>query len=219
MVTPPMFTASMVASDRAHPEDAVRVVEGDAVTALVVADGAGGIAGGARAAQLVIESFAAAMTNVSGAPPTSEGWCRFLAQLDEQLSRDAAAGESTAVVASVHEGVVVGASVGDSEAWLVSADERRVLTAAQLKARLGSSRAAPVGFETTMVPDSVMLAATDGLFRSVPVDAICSALRGSASPAELVALARSRSGKLYDDVGLIIVASPCGTTLTRQRGG
>jgi serine/threonine protein phosphatase PrpC len=105
-----MFTASLVASDRAHPEDAVLVIENDAVTALVVADGAGGIAGGARAAQLVIESFAAAMADAFAAPPTSPSWCRFLRRLDEQLSRDAAAGEATAVVASIHEGVVVGAS-------------------------------------------------------------------------------------------------------------
>ncbi|MBK6918620.1 MAG: SpoIIE family protein phosphatase [Deltaproteobacteria bacterium] len=216
-----MFTASLVASDRAHPEDAVLVIENDAGTALVVADGAGGIAGGARAAQLVIASFAAAMADAFGAPPTSQSWCRFLCQLDEQLARDAAAGEATAVVASIHEGVVVGASVGDSEAWLVSSAERRDLTAAQQKARLGSNRASPVGFEATVVPDSIMLAATDGLFRSAPADAICSALRGSPSPspAKLVALARSSSGKLYDDVGLVVVASMCGTALACQRGG
>lgn len=45
------------------------VIENDAVTALVVSDGAGGIVGGARAAQLVIESFACAMADAFAAPP------------------------------------------------------------------------------------------------------------------------------------------------------
>ena len=146
------------------------------------------------------------MRNVSPAVVTPDGWCRFLLQLDERVKRDPDAGESTAVVAMVCDGRVMGASVGDSEAWMVARDgSYEVLTSGQYKPRLGSGRATPVGFEGT-VSDSVIIAATDGLFHAASADAICSALRASPTPERLVTLARSRSGKLYDDVGIVVVS-------------
>jgi len=57
------------------------------------------------------------------------------------------------------------------------------------------------------VTKSVVLAATDGLFHAAQANAICSVLLEDPTPEKLVALARSRSGKLYDDVGLVIVSS------------
>ena len=61
-----------------------------------------------------------------------------------------------------------------------------------------------MGFRATVM-NTVILAATDGLFRAAQADTIRSALLGAPTPETLVALARSRSGKLYDDVGLVIV--------------
>src|SRR5690606_33522593 len=80
---------------------------------------AAGLGGGARAAHLVVERFEAVMKNVSSAEATSEMLCSFLRELDGRIQRDPDAGESTAVVAVILDGQVVGASVGDSEAWMV----------------------------------------------------------------------------------------------------
>ncbi len=173
--------------------------------AFVVADGAGGLGGGARAAELAAAGFESLIQEMSPGEVTPEVWCELLAQLDAKLERDPDAGESTAVVAIIHEHRVVGASVGDSEAWVVVPNgAREILTSGQHKARLGSGRATPVGFRTT-VAEGVLLAATDGLFHAANPDTIRAALLGTPTPEALVALARSRSGKLYDDVGLVVV--------------
>jgi serine/threonine protein phosphatase PrpC len=206
MVSTSISVASLVASDRSTPEDAVRVVQADAITGFIVADGAGGLGGGARAAHLVVETLEGMMRSVGRATVTPASWCQFLLELDDRLLRDADAGESTAVVAAIRDGLVTGASVGDSEAWLVTRGECQVLTSGQQRLRLGSGRAVPVGFETAVVNDSMIVAATDGLFHAARADAICAVLRTAPTPERLVALARSRSGKLYDDVGIVIVA-------------
>ncbi len=197
---------SCVESDRAAPEDVVRVVQTAETVAFAVADGAGGLGGGARAARLVVEGFEGVVGEMAPGDATPELWCEFLVRLDAQLQRDSDAGESTAVVAVLRDHEVVGASVGDSEAWVMGRDGAcEVLTSGQQKSRLGSGRANPVGFRAT-VTNAVVLAATDGLFHAAPADTIRALLRGAPTPEELVALARSRSGKLYDDVGLVIVA-------------
>jgi serine/threonine protein phosphatase PrpC len=206
LVSTSISIASGVVSDRSTPEDAVRVLQTDDRTAFVVADGAGGLGGGARAAHLVVEGFEDVMKNVSPAEATAEMLCSFLRELDGRVQYDPDAGESTAVVAAILDGRVVGASVGDSELWMIAGDgSYEVLTSGQHKSRLGSGRAAPVGFQT-MVGNSVIIAATDGLFHAAPAHSICSVLRDAPTPEKLVALARSRSGKLYDDVGIVLVS-------------
>lgn len=205
LVTGILSLASGVASDRAIPEDAVRVLQTDELVAFVVADGAGGLGGGARAARLVVEAFEKTISRGSSNGATPEMWCEFLLRLDAEVLRDSDAGESTAVVAVVRDNEVVGASVGDSEAWVVGSDDTwEIITSAQHKSRLGSGRASPVGFRTT-VRNGILLAATDGLFHAARADAIRAALLGAPTPEKLVASARSRSGKLYDDVGVVVV--------------
>jgi len=201
-----MNIISHVESYRSAPEDFVHVFQHDQLAAFVVADGAGGVGGGARAAQLVVRAFEDEIGGLSASRATPEMWCEFLLRLDGQIERDSDAGESTAVVVVVRDNEVVGASVGDSEAWVVVRDgNHEVLTSGQHKSRLGSGRANPVGFRAT-VANSVIIAATDGLFNYAPAEAIRSVLRATPTPENLVALARSRSGKLYDDVGLVIVS-------------
>lgn len=196
---------SCVESDRAAPEDAVRVLQTPEAVAFVVADGAGGVGGGARAARLVVEGFNGVIAEMAQEDATPERWCEFLVRLDGELLRDPDAGESTAVVAVVSDNQVVGASVGDSEAWAMGPDGTcEVLTSGQQKSRLGSGRVHPVGFRATVI-NRVLLAATDGLFHAAQADSIRTALLSAPTPEKLVALARSRSGKLYDDVGLVIV--------------
>lgn len=90
---------------------------------VVLADGAGGTAGGARAADLVV-----ARALALSAPP--DDCCSFLLSLDRELEQDVGCGMTTVVLAFVARSVH-GASVGDSEAWLVMDSDVIDLTAAQ----------------------------------------------------------------------------------------
>src|SRR5262245_23651542 len=85
---------------------------------VVVADGAGGSGGGGRAAQAVCDGAA---VEFRGGRAT-DAWAARLRRIDLQLRDAGQGGLSTAVVAEISEGQVVGASVGDSGAWLVSDD-------------------------------------------------------------------------------------------------
>jgi serine/threonine protein phosphatase PrpC len=89
---------------------------------LVVADGAGGTGRGAHAADAVVklvkERSDAGVLDVLG----------LLRDCDLNLAREAAGGETTAVVAVVDDKGVAGASVGDSEAWLLEPSRHVDLT-------------------------------------------------------------------------------------------
>jgi serine/threonine protein phosphatase PrpC len=77
----------------------------------VLADGAGGTAGGADAAEAIIAS-AERFAQSADLDPT-----HLLETLDRQLCN---VGQSTAVIALVSEDQIWGASVGDSGAWLLN---------------------------------------------------------------------------------------------------
>lgn len=170
-----------------------------------MADGAGGLGGGAVAARLVVEGVERLIREQGLSQVTTRRLCALHSRLDAELQQDSSAGESTAVVAVVRNDEILGASVGDSGAWVMRPDGAcEVLTDGQYKWRLGSGRAKPLAFRATVV-NSVVLAATDGLFRAAQPESIRRALQASPTPERMVELARSRSGKLYDDVGLVIL--------------
>lgn len=198
--------AGRVMEDRA----AVYPIQGGVV--LVVADGAGGLAGGGAAADWVIRAVAAQARDLGDALNATLVWTDLLARVDGEIARGSRAGETTAVVALLTAGGVVGATVGDSGVALYRPDGSvLLLTEAQLphrKRRLGSGRAAPTSFECREV-DGVLVLGTDGLFDYAPDDVIGATLRGAhASPAEaLVSCVRLSSGALRDDVA-VVVARP-----------
>lgn len=193
-----MNVSSAVVSDRAHPEDRVAVLPAGRGHRFVVADGAGGLGGGGRAAELVVAAL----------DQDPEDWCAWLSRLDIAVAADANAGESTSVVGAVYAGRILGASVGDSEAWVIDSTSVHRLTEHQHRARLGSGEAMPVAFEGMLVPDSALVVASDGLFRGASADAIVDAVRTGADARELAEVARGRSGRLYDDVGIVVVRAP-----------
>src|SRR5690606_20334573 len=100
-----------VAAARGSDQDRARVVEAPNELVVVVADGAGGTRNGETAAQAIVDA-------VGGRAGTSQDWCSLLEELDRDQRR-LGHGQSTAVIVSIGGGVLSGASVGDSSAWLV----------------------------------------------------------------------------------------------------
>ena len=176
---------------------------------VVVADGAGGLSGGGRAADLVVERVEGAVRGGGLEPENGQGFVDLLLDLDHQVERDAEAGETTAVVLVITASGVVGASCGDSEASLVTSTYYDVLTTDQhRKRRIGSSRALPVAFERDGLGKGVLVIGTDGLFAFARPEAVCATVRAVAfdevGPG-LVRLVRSRAGNLADDVAVVVV--------------
>jgi serine/threonine protein phosphatase PrpC len=155
------FTASD--SFRSAPEDRVAILDVDSGVVVVVADGAGGIPGGGEAADMVVAGVREAVrSGITVLDATT--WVRVLQNLDERIERDRQAGETTAVIVAVTEDGEIGASAGDSQAWIVTGDGYDDLTEDQhRKRRLGSGRTVPVAFERPRL-DGVLVAGTDGLF-------------------------------------------------------
>lgn len=173
---------------------------------VAVADGAGGTGGGAAAAERLI----AALTKLTEGA-ASRDWFAALCTFDDELSARPSGGQTTGVVAFVDDDRVVGASVGDSSAWLISTTgEASNLTALQRrKPLLGSGEALPVQFEAQRRGGRLLLA-TDGLTKYAPPERICSlATKGTVLEA-LNALANSvrmPSGGLQDDVAVVLVSA------------
>jgi serine/threonine protein phosphatase PrpC len=188
-------------------QDRVAVIETRSALVNAIADGAGGRPHGDRAADLVIRGLE---TLVASGAPLDLGqeriWTAFLSETDMTIARDDEPGETTAVVVVVMPGMVCGASVGDSEAWLITPERRHVLTARQRrKPLLGSGTAMLVPFRLPHT-GGTLLAGSDGLFKYAPAERIRqAALRGTPESAcqTLVDLVRLPGGKLQDDVAVI----------------
>jgi PPM family protein phosphatase len=172
---------------------------------VAVADGAGGTVSGAAAAERVIALVAKLVGEAA-----STDWFNALCAIDDELSSRGSGGQTTAVVAFVARGRVVGASVGDSSAWLMSpAGEMTDLTANQRRRPLlGSSEALPVQFEAGPSGGRLLLA-SDGLIKYAAFEQICAlATQGSVTEAAdaLANCVCLPSGGLHDDVAIVLVS-------------
>lgn len=173
---------------------------------LALSDGAGGMSGGARASQMVVETCARAAASGDPGDLTS-----LLLQLDHDLYRSPAAGLAKAVLLHVSASGISGASVGDSQAWLVSDGRVAVLTEHQKrKPLLGSGTAVPVFFSSVPVPGATLLLGSDGLFNYVSQDRLVATLPKTDAANHLIAAARLPTGTLQDDLSLIICRPPQG---------
>jgi PPM family protein phosphatase len=192
-------TVSIVQAAQGNSEDRVTVVEQDESLLIVVADGAGGMGGGDVAAETVIREVTASAAQLRDA----ESCCELLRQIDFRVG----AGQSTAVIACVAREGVFGASVGDSQAWLIREGEVLNLTHAQVrKPLLGSGECLPVGFSRGRL-DSLLLVCTDGLANYVKqpdLVRLAALAEFSELPRKLVEMVRLPSGELWDDVGLVL---------------
>src|SRR5262245_14779889 len=138
------FIAKAVARAGISPcEDRVEILERDDALLIAIADGAGGIGNAAAAADFVVMS---GLERVMGRSYLTDEvfWCDALCEIDRSLARSGNGGESTAVVVSVSASGIVGASVGDSGAWLIRPGGYEDLTEAQVRRPfIGSGKAVP----------------------------------------------------------------------------
>ena len=182
-------------------QDRMAYCEGPGGTFIIVADGAGGAGGEAAAAAVALVEFARseAATQVLTAATCEQ----LLRDADRVVAKNNEAGFCTAIIAVVNDGCVFGASVGDSEAWMVLGEQFYDLTRAQVrKPLLGSGEATPIAFGSLPLNGTLILG-TDGLFKYARRSAI---LLGVANEDiehaadELVKAAKLPSGGFQDDI-------------------
>ncbi|MBM3496905.1 MAG: hypothetical protein FJX72_21680, partial [Armatimonadetes bacterium] len=147
-------------------QDRAVVFEADGGLVLILADGAGGMAGGRMAAQAVADR-ARAWVEGRACLPDAVSWANWLRTLDGFMADEPFMGQTTAVCVSVSPETVAGACVGDSEAWLVGSGRCTDLTAERKrKPLLGNGQAVPVAFGAPL-RDECVVVGSDGLCRFV----------------------------------------------------
>jgi serine/threonine protein phosphatase PrpC len=186
-----------VAPRRGDGQDRALALPCEHGIAIAVADGAGGIAGGERAAKAVVDRVAAVASHAFD-------WTQLLAELDHaQIGY----GQTTAVVLWVTREKIIGASAGDSGAWLIRGDAVEELTAAQHRKPLIGDGAVVTAIEAGPIGTGTLLVASDGLLRYAQREDIVRIARGSdlaAAARALVELVRLPSGQLPDDVSVVL---------------
>jgi serine/threonine protein phosphatase PrpC len=171
---------------------------------LALADGAGGTTGGTNAA-----CGCTSMAASRGADGLLDaaGWCSYLSEIDQSLAADQHAGESTLVVLQISDGFVEGASVGDSEAWMVSKQGVTDLTQGQKrKPLLGSGKAQPVPIPRQRL-DGRLVMGSDGLFKYLDRARLCRLTSSPTLRQSIEALERALrlpSGAFHDDAAMIV---------------
>jgi hypothetical protein len=147
------------------------------------------------------------------ATKTESGWVAVLSEIDCRIG----VGESTAVIVDVLASGICGASVGDSQAWLIRDGELDNLTSRQVrKPLLGSGEATPVGFSRTTFA-GILLVATDGFCNYVKRSELVRRIADfefCELPRKLVEMVRLKSGELWDDVGIVACRTSTATAFT-----
>jgi len=164
----PRFVSAAL-SYRPNTEDRSVVLPVEEGWIVGVADGTGGISGGAKAAELFISGLrrAALSPNFNVADPVA--WTTLAEALDDEIASDPQAGETTGVALAIASGLIAGASCGDSKAFLYTEVGWRELTRQQLrKPRLGTGRATARSF--SVKAQGTLVVGTDGLFDYAKLD-------------------------------------------------
>jgi serine/threonine protein phosphatase PrpC len=155
---------------------------------IVLADGAGGTARGGQAAERTVALLA-----------TSDDFEAVDAELVTL------GGQATAVAIAIDGGTLRGASVGDSEAWLVDGAHVHVLTERQQRKPLLGDGGVPVAFSSRFA--GTLVVGSDGLFKYVArghIVAACTAATVDEVAEALIAAAELPNGGLQDDVSVVV---------------
>jgi PPM family protein phosphatase len=193
------------ASARAISEDRALVAPIDAGWVVCVADGTGGMSGGAQAADLFVTGVRRAACGAGFDLTSASVWTALLQHLDQKIAAAPLAGETTGIALAVTPGLVIGASCGDSRALLSTSTGWHDLTSNQLrKPRLGTGRACARPF--TVEARGTLVVGTDGLFDYAKLDDIADALRhGTDDTADvLVRLVLDRYRAPPDDIAVVV---------------
>lgn len=197
-----MIRTSTFSAAGGHPanEDAFLLRPHDSGWLVALADGQGGRAGGARAAQL------ACQLALDGAPD----WPAALPHADAAVAADPHAGFTTLVALHVTEERVIGASCGDSAAVVVCGTAPTVLTARQFKnPPVGSGEADFIPFEMELTPPWKLLALTDGVWKYAGWECVWDALARLSGDELLTALQDAarlpRTGEFQDDFTAVLL--------------
>jgi serine/threonine protein phosphatase PrpC len=186
-------------------EDLISVLKLPGRTIFAVLDGAGGTTGGALAAKAISDELMAC--------EPQEDWSDWLRCVDRKMATRGMGGLAAVVVVDVSNGgVVIGASVGDCEAWIWGSEEPLNLTEKQVRKPLvGSGLAVPSRF-TAHLNGGTLVIGTDGLWKYmfrplIMKTAIIRPLESAA--AALVSGVKMRNGSLRDDVAVVVCAAEC----------
>lgn len=179
-----------------------------------LADGVGGRHGGARAAQLFIEEVEESASKISKWKERSE-WGNLLEAIDNKISDDTEAGETTAIVAATDAKTISGAMVGDSSLWLINGTEvYDVGEDKRLKPYLGYGGAMPKRFSQS-INAKILLLASDGLTKYTSPEKIAEIIEQddlNKAADELLDEVRYASGAYPDDVSFIMARLPVSTS-------
>jgi serine/threonine protein phosphatase PrpC len=202
------FTISKeIQAGGAELQDRVKFFWNGSNLILVLADGAGGLSGGAKAAEFVVENVKG---RINSAIANSVQLCALLATLDREMSANGTFGETTCVITVLNEEGIIGASVGDSGALIFSKNEIKDLTRSQVrKPLLGSGQANPVGFTHGQL-NGILLIASDGLLKYTSREKIAETIDSfgfDEAANKLISLVRYQSGAVPDDISILLVSS------------
>jgi PPM family protein phosphatase len=196
-----------LASGRPRSQDSVGIFERSETVVVVVADGGGGMRGGESASRCLVAVVGSAVNDLGFELQSVQPWIDLFRATDMALAVNGA-GETTGLVVALGARGLVGVSVGDSEAWVVTPTAVQDLTIGQqTKQRFGSNRATPTAFQRPAL-GGVLLIASDGLFKYASIEVIAHIVRSNAMKAAaelLVDLVRLRSGEVADDVSIVLV--------------
>jgi len=175
----------------------------------VVADGAGGMSGASEAADYFLQSVLQKISTEVRDIMDHTYWYQVLAEIDELLYKHPIAGETTGIIAAfnTNNNCIVGASVGDSEAYIIS-NKYCCLTEHQYrKPLLGSGAAIPIPFGPITVDGTIILG-SDGLFKYTSLSKISQIIQYNhpkESVLRLFDLVKLPNGIFMDDVSVVVV--------------
>lgn len=212
-----LSTACFEDSYRAETEDRSAIVAVEAGQVLIVADGVGGQADGGPAAEYAVQRVKDAVPTLDITSPRA--WYDLVKALDKELLESSETGQTTLAVVAVTPKKLIGVSVGDSESWLIQSAGRYNLTGGQNRKPYLGSGADPVPFSLPRPRNGTILLATDGLFKYAPEDPIMDTalmLNMEEAASRLADLARLPSGKLPDDIAILLCRLPDEPTVVER---
>lgn len=199
--------ACAFASRGAKSRDAAAVWErGDSLVVLV-ADGGGGLRDGTAASASLMAIVRTAVDDPAFVVGKVQSWLDLFHAADTGLASNVA-GETTAVLIVLGPDGLLGISIGDSEAWVITPGGIDNLTIGQhTRHRLGNQQGSLVIFERSALT-GVLVLASDGLFKYASMPIIAGLVRDCTvthAAERLIELVRQRSGKVSEDVAVVCI--------------